>query len=543
MKFKKELLEILKNGSQAERLYICEKNLNLFALYYFPEFFVYKPAPFHFDFGKDWIELEKGNLSEAAWIAFRESAKTSMAKIGVIHAICYKKKRYINWDSYDKANSEAALFDISVWLQTNMALKADFGQLLSRSSTLDKEEGQKVRRIGNFVTNNGVKVEAFSTQESTRGRIHKTDRPDMYVFDDFENSKTKDSYPVTKKVIDHIDEAKAGLGPDGSILYLGNYISEEGSVAHIMEAVKNSKTGIVRMIPVVAGQEIAWPDKYEMNDKETAIANQGIENPKRFKISLEAKRASLGNIVYETEMMNNPSGSGDYFFDRSIVRKAMQDAREPLKQIGSLKIWSEHNGKYAFGLGADTSEGKGLDSSAQAIINFTRRPMLVCATYERNDLTPVQFGHDVKKAGELFGECIVCPEINGIGYSTLATLLELEYPNIFQREVKNKKTQKFQNEYGIRSAINGFGVRWDLFSNFKTAFEDGELEIWDLDLLKELYHFKKGDLELREMEEGMTRHFDKLTAAVIAFGMKGYASAPEEKRKEMFKSRQEEYRP
>ena len=534
MKFKKELLEILKNGTQAERTYICEKNLNLFGLYYFPEFFVYKPAPFHFDFGDDWIKLEKGILTEAAWIAFRESAKTSWAKMGIIHAICYKKKNYINWDSYDKANSEAALFDIAVWLQTNKALQADFGNMLVRSSTQEKEEGQKVRRIGNFVTNNGIKVEAFSTQESTRGRIYKTFRPDMYVFDDFENSKTKDSYPVTKKIIDHIDEAKAGLGPDGSLLFLGNYITEEGSVAHITEQIKMNKTGIVRMIPVVTGQEIAWPDKYELDDKSASIANQEIEDPKRFKISLESKRASLGNVVYETEMMNNPSGSGDYFFDRSIVRDAMRRVRVPVKEIGSLRIWSEHNAKYAFAGGLDTSEGKGLDSSAIAFINFTRRPMLVCATYERNDLTPVQFGHDAKKFGELYGECILCPEVNGIGYSTLATLLELEYPHIFQREVKNKKTGKLQNEYGIRSAINGFGVRWDLFSNFKTAFEDGEIEVWDADLLKEMYHFKKNDLELREMEEGMTRHFDKLTATVIAFGMKSHASLPEEKRKSMF---------
>src|SRR3990167_5675178 len=279
MKVKKELLELLKNGTQAERVYICEKNLNLFWMYYFPEFFIYKPAPFHFDFGDDWIKLERGILTEAAWIAFRESAKTSWGKIGIIHAIVYKKKNYINWDSYDKANSEAALFDIAVWLQTNKALQADFNQQLSRTSSQDKEEGQKVRRMGNFVTNNGIKVEAFSTQESTRGRIYKIHRPDMYVFDDFENSKTKDSYPVTKKVIDHIDEAKAGLGPEGSILYLGNYISEEGSVNHIVEQVKMNPKGMVRMIPVVTGREIAWPDKYELNDKDASIANQEIEDP------------------------------------------------------------------------------------------------------------------------------------------------------------------------------------------------------------------------------------------------------------------------
>ena len=37
-----------------------------------------------------------------AWIAFRESAKTSYAKLFVIWLIAYKKRFYINVDSFDK---------------------------------------------------------------------------------------------------------------------------------------------------------------------------------------------------------------------------------------------------------------------------------------------------------------------------------------------------------------------------------------------------------------------------------------------------------
>lgn len=551
MEIKKEIIETMLNGTPEQRYFIGENNLFYFGWYYFSDMFTYKPAPFHLDFCQDWIDLENGVIDELMWEGFAESSKTTWAKIGKVHAICYKKKRYINWDSYDGDNSSNALSDIQDFLATNPKLITDFGKLYTKSrkkSNLlsDIDEENKPKSVLNFKTNNGIMLEAYSTQESPRGRVFGKDayRPDHYTIDDFENNITKESYKITKKVKSHIDEIKRGLGPGGSILYLCNYITEEGSVAEIKERLKSNPRARVREIPVMDPQgTLAWPDKFVKTDEEAAQANRNITNKRSFKVSIESKRRSLGEKQFQTEMMNNPEGSGDYFFDRAIVRSKMRDARDPLKQIGALKVWSEYNPKYSFGAGADTSEGKGLDSSALAIFNFTRRPMLIVATYERNDVIPTLFGRDVKKHCEHYGECIICPETNGIGYSTLATLLELEYPNIYQREVKNKKTGKMMNEYGIRSAINGFGVRWDLYSSFKEGFEDGEFEIWDMDLLKEMYHFKKSDIELRQMEEGMTRHFDKLTAAVIGYEMRKHATPPEEKRKQLFFSKQEDYQP
>ncbi len=540
-RYTNEQIEFIKNSTPAQRYYIFENDLFGFGAYYFSEFFTFESAPFHFDFCRDFLMLESGELDEAAWIAFAESAKTSWAKIGIIHAICYKKKKYINWDSYDSANSENALFDVANYLATNKKLLADFGRLYTHRQKRDDQEEQKIRRIGNFITTTGIKCEAFSTQEPTRGRIYKTVRPDMYVFDDFENSKTKLSYPVTQKIIDHIDEAKRGLAPGGCILYLGNYITEDGSVNHIIEKIQGNPKGITRNIPVLdARGTIAWPDKYVKTNKEAAAANSTIENKDYHKISLESKRAFLGQEVFETEMMNNPSGSGDYFFDRYFVKKKMNESRDPLRVIGKLKIWSEHNAKYSFGSGVDTAEGKGLDSSALAFINYTRKPALVCATYEADNLVPNLFGADVKRNCELYGECIVGIESNGIGYATIATLLELGYANIYRREVKNKTTGKLMNEFGYR--MTG-GIKYGLFSEFKTAFEDGELEIWDRDLLLEIYHFKLQDLAAMKMEEGMTRHFDKLTAAVIAWEMRKYALPPENKRKDMYISKQQDYKP
>lgn len=512
------------NGSPALRTAICGEEPMYFAMYYFSQYFTYEIPPFHFDFYQDCKDLTNGVLDEAGWVAFRDSAKTSLAKIALAcWCICYKKKRYINWDSYDKGNAESALFDITLALQTNRKLIADFGQLYYKKPARDALSEAKMKRISNFITENGVKVEAFSTQESTRGRIFGNIRPDLFIFDDFENNKTKDSLLVTKKIIDHIDELRAGLPAGASVLYLANFISEDGSVAYVMQNLKRNPRGRLRFVPVVLPTgSLAWPDKFVRTNNEATKANAPIGDPKQYKISLEAKREALGEAVYETELMNNPAKAGDYIFDRKKLEELKQKAtkHEPLRIVAGLKLWAEYNAKHRYGQGADTSEGTGHDANALAVIDMSRRPALVTATYENNQIGPDVFAYELKRAGELFGACVTGVEINGTGYATLAQLRQI-YDNIYRREIKNRVTGQAGYEYGWRTTSL---TKPDIIYQLKSAVEDGDLEIWDTDLLEELWHYSKRHLRISGLTGmGMTRHFDKLMALAIAWEMRHVA--------------------
>ena len=222
MQINKQALNKVVTGTSDERKYLCEQDFSLFMAYYFLDYIKYSFAPFHFEMFQDLKDLMAGKYREVAWIMFRESAKTSIAKIFLVYLICYKKKRYINVDSFDKENSERILFDIVSTLQTNNRLIADFGQLYNAPREKDKAT---MKRVSNFVTNNEIRVEAHSTQESIRGRLHKDQRPDFFLFDDIETNKTRDSKAYTEQVIKHLEEVLAGLSVDASVLYLGNYIT------------------------------------------------------------------------------------------------------------------------------------------------------------------------------------------------------------------------------------------------------------------------------------------------------------------------------
>lgn len=290
----KKALEKMLNGTQAERKFLAEQSFGLFCIYYFSDYFKYALAPYHYNFFSDCHDLVDNKIREVAWIAFRESGKTSIAKLFVIWLIATGKRKYINVDSFDKENAERILFDVAYEMVNNKRLQADFGTLFSKERGI---QDIKQNRINNFVCENGVRVEAHSTQESVRGRLHLNQRPDCLILDDIETNKTKDSQAYTKQVADHISEAMAGMSPDGFMLYLGNFITEYGNIAHIFERAKNDTNIRVRNIPVIIDGKPAWEGKYSLTDEESKITG---------KVSIEDKQRQLGSQVFSYEMMNQP---------------------------------------------------------------------------------------------------------------------------------------------------------------------------------------------------------------------------------------------
>lgn len=309
----KEAFKLVMDGTVSERKYLCSKDFSLFMCYYFVDYLKYPFADYHYEMFDDIKKLMSGDLREVAWIMFRESAKTSFAKILLAWILCYKKRTYLNVDAFDKENAERMLFDIVVELQTNGRIKSDFGELFNAKRNPDEIQQ---KRVNNFVTNHGVRVEAHSTQESVRGRLHGHQRPDFLVIDDFETNKTKDSEAYTSQVINHINEFKSGLDSTAVVLYLGNYITEYGSVRTLIDRAKIDDRLKIRNVPVYDETlKLAWPSKYTLT-KEPG------------KVDLEDKKVQLGSQVFKAEMLNQPiDETTQEFFDKNFKPIAWDEVR------------------------------------------------------------------------------------------------------------------------------------------------------------------------------------------------------------------------
>jgi len=314
----KQALSKMIEGSQSERKFLAENSFGLFCVYYFRQYFKYALASYHYDFFQDCHDLTDNKIREVAWIAFRESGKTSIAKLFVIWLIATGKRKYINVDSFDKENAERILFDVAFEMTNNKMLQADFGVLFSKERSINDI---KQNRINNFVCQNGTRVEAHSTQESVRGRLHLNQRPDCLILDDIETNKTKDSQAYTKQVQDHLTEAMAGMSPDGFMLYLGNYITEYGNIAYLFERAKNDQGIRVRNIPIVIDGKPAWVAKYALTDDEAKETG---------KVSIEDKQRQLGSHVFSYEMMNQPIDDTLAEFKKEFEQKANEDEMKHL---------------------------------------------------------------------------------------------------------------------------------------------------------------------------------------------------------------------
>jgi phage terminase large subunit-like protein len=278
-------------SSPQERKYILEQNFSLWFCYYYIDYIKFPFANFHYEMFKDIENLLNGTYRELAWVMFRESAKTSIAKGFITYLIANNKRKYINVDSFDKENAERMLFDAILELQKNPRILKDYGELYNVKRNAEELTQKK---ISNFLTNNGIRVEAHSTQESIRGRLHGAQRPDALILDDFETNKTKDSEAYTAQVAGHISEAQSGMDANGIVLYLCNYITEYGNVSKLFERAKTDQRLKVRRVDVLLPDgSPSWPDKYTLTEE-------------LGKVSIPDIKKKLGPQVFDAEMMNNP---------------------------------------------------------------------------------------------------------------------------------------------------------------------------------------------------------------------------------------------
>ena len=290
MEINREAIEYAIKATPAERVHLLNQDFSLWFTYYYVDYLKYPFADFHFGMFDDIEKLMDGTYREVCWTMYRESAKTSIAKGFITWIICTEQRKYINVDSFDKENAERMLFDAIIELQKNPRILQDYGELYNMRRS-NEELTQK--KISNFLTNNGIRVEAHSTQESIRGRLHGAQRPDLLVLDDFETNKTKDSEAYTAQVAGHISEAQSGMAPNGIVLYLCNYITEYGNVANLFQRAKTDPRLKVRRVDIIANGLPTWPDKYSLTDEPDTVSIADI-------------RKKLGPQVFEAEMMNNP---------------------------------------------------------------------------------------------------------------------------------------------------------------------------------------------------------------------------------------------
>lgn len=465
---------------------------NLWARYFQPKYFSSEDASFHEVIDRNNLNTYLGKQPVFVDVAFRGAAKTARTKLFVAFCIANDEthfRRYIEVLSADGDNATQIVTDVY-----NMLVLPEIAAMypeIFKKTTAKREE-----TMSSFTTTDGVKMTADSVLTTQRGALQEDARPDWIWYEDFENRTTLYSARNTKKIWDNMEEARTGLAKGGSCIYSCNYLSEQGNVHRLIEMHKHD--GTVLIVPIMDEiGKIMWSDRYSPQDVE--YMRQHDDD-------------------FEGERLCKPSASREVIFDREVLE--VMPRRAPIKESAGFKIFHEYDPSHRYGSGHDVAGGVGLDSSTSVFIDFNTIPARVVATFKSNTIKPDNFGDEIKRESELFGDPLCAPEKNNHGHATIARLRQLE-ANLYLTPKKDDKIFSVApTEYGWNT--NAVSKPKGIFSLVKVV-NDGLLELSDPDLIEECKMYTRNDLIDNETDPRLvpsTRHFDLFTAAYIAWQMK-----------------------
>jgi hypothetical protein len=457
----------------------------------YPRYLQSAPASFHEQFAHHMLASYYAD-SNYINLGFRGCAKTTYAKLFIAFALLNDmehSRRYIKVLARNLGNSKQMVTDI---FNLIVEVKPLYGNLFPKQKETKGEETMLV-----FTTVDGVKLMAGTVGMTQRGHVQDAYRPDWLVFDDVEDRESINSLAQTEATIWRIDEAIQGLSADGSYMVLGNYISEEGVIQWFL----NKPNMIVDKIRIYdENGEPTWPERYD-KEKIEKIKNDSDD--------------------FWGEYLCDASRADSAFFDRLKVDHDISTVRQAHRESAGVKYWVDYQPHHRYGIGADTSEGIGKDANTMALWDFGSQPgdiSVLGATYFNNRIPPDLFGHELKRVGQEFGNCIVAPEANNTGHACLAAMRG--YPNIFTERKEGNRAIKMTERLGWRTTKKS---KPQMLFEFRKDYNDGLIRIYDINVLKEMRSYTTADLN--DTQLGLvTRHFDLFMAVVIGYQMKKYAS-------------------
>ena len=328
---KKLLKEIL--SKKETRIYYLEHNFFVWCIYYFSRSFHYpNVAPFH----RDWCNyVQQGLNIYLEW--FRESAKTMF--IGLLYdirCIVYKKKRFICALYYEWRNASAYLFNIALELQTNQKLIEDYWQLFFSNN---QERKSQKKSINEFITENDVKLKAFSMWMSMRWQIFNSKdwilRPDSLILDDIDVLDSVRNIAIIEKNYRFLkDEVFGGLSDYCQIRVLGNVIMQDWLNPRIKKEYKNNASRKVLSQWIFDEEWNTTWDRFTKTDKEAEEYNNNINDEKAKKISLEKKLRDLKEISFNQNYLWKPYSVWDKFIKQANIKWYEDD-----KKFDYIEIW------------------------------------------------------------------------------------------------------------------------------------------------------------------------------------------------------------
>ena len=188
------------------------------------------------------------------------------------------------------------------------------------------------------------------------------------------------------------------------------------------------------------------------------------------------------------------------------------------KNEDGFKVYEKATKDGQYVLVADTARGTGNDYHAFVVVNMTKAPYTIAATFRNNILPPAMFPTAIVTAARQYNEAWVLIELNDIG-GQVADIIheELEYDGLLQSSVKGRKGQVLDGGFNAQNVQRGIKttevVKRVGCTTLKGLIEQEKLLIEDYDLIHELFSF----ISKKNSYEAEVGHNDDLVMTLVLF--------------------------
>ncbi len=313
-------------AASAARRRRAQDDYQFFAETYFPHHCKGQASTFHgwlFE-TLPWIVAQPDGIRYAI-AAPRGNAKTThVSQIFVLWCVATGRKTYPVILSDATAQAATVLEGIKAEIEVNPRLAADFPELAGQGPTW---------QVGEIVTRNGAKVQAFGSGKRLRGVRHGAQRPDLVCCDDLENDENVKSPEQRDKLEDWIDKAVEPLGPpDGSmdLIYVGTILHYDAVLAR---KIKNPmwRHKLFRAVMRKPDRADLWERWEEVLRNEGEPAADAFHAANRMDMEAGAEvlwpsvqplvrlmkiRVRIGQSAFDSEYMNDPVNEADALFGK-----------------------------------------------------------------------------------------------------------------------------------------------------------------------------------------------------------------------------------
>ena len=190
---------------------------------------------------------------------------------------------------------------------------------------------------------------------------------------------------------------------------------------------------------------------------------------------------------YECEFI----GSADTLLSPDVLARLSYN--RPMRKTNQIAVFSDPVPNHTYVIVADVARGGGGDYSAFVVVDVTKFPYTVVATYRDNTVTPVVYPNFIHHASVMYNNAYVLVEVNDIG-GQIADILnfELENENMLMVTMTGKKGQSLGGgfgktaRYGVKTTpavkrIGCFAV--------KGLIENNQLVLNDFEIVSEFSTF------------------------------------------------------